>query len=346
MKIQDASVLMTSTKTFQTQYEEKEHLRVWIDPQDPWLSEDRITLSRQARSCSAEAASHGDGPLTDDYACLKVTLEVLLAEVLTGRKCEILDMARFEKGRIPPEDTLSNQGMGSDTLRDPSSDRVGWAVDYSHQACSYEKEAVTFFAVGIIRTADGKDVDFALRVDMHREYVTHHSLSLRAGDAALMDPLVVNFNGNTAQLGNTTFAFDLDVDGDEELLPTLQPGSGFLAIDFNHDGMIANGGELFGPQTGQGFAELSAYDADGNHWIDEADPAFDQLSVWTMDDQGNHALSPLRDRGIGAIYLKNLASEFDLKGTDNALKGRISNTGVFLNEEGGAGTIQQLDLAV
>jgi hypothetical protein len=32
-----------------------------------------------------------------------------------------------------------------------------------------------------------------------------------------------------------------------------------------------------GPQTGNGFAELAAYDADRNNWIEEGDPAYGDL---------------------------------------------------------------------
>jgi hypothetical protein len=37
---------------------------------------------------------------------------------------------------------------------------------------------------------------------------------------------------------------------------------------------------------------------------------------------------------------------FDLKGAENVLLGRTVRTGIYVNESGTAGTIQQLDLAV
>ena len=57
-------------------------------------------------------------------------------------------------------------------------------------------------------------------------------------------------------------------------------------------------------------------------------------------------MNSLKDKGVGAIYLGNLSSNFDLRGNSNELKGQISNTGVFLQENGIPGTIQQLDLVV
>ena len=56
-------------------------------------------------------------------------------------------------------------------------------------------------------------------------------------------------------------------------------GSGLLALDKNGDGIINNGTELFGPNTQDGFSELSKYDSDGNGWIDENDSVYDNLRI-------------------------------------------------------------------
>ncbi len=85
-----------------------------------------------------------------------------------------------------------------------------------------------------------------------------------------------------------------------------------------------DGRELFGPRTGDGFAELAAYDDDGNDWIDENDGIYDNLSIWTRDIQGNDHLSNLAEREIGAIYLSAVDSRFDLKDGANQLHGRVS----------------------
>ena len=89
-----------------------------------------------------------------------------------------------------------------------------------------------------------------------------------------VDPLVVNFDGTAAQLSDAKFSFDLQRDGQNETLPTLGSGSGFLALDLNGDGKINDGGERFGPRSGDEFADLAQYDGDGNPWIDEADPIY------------------------------------------------------------------------
>ena len=162
--------------------------------------------------------------------------------------------------------------------------------------------------------------------------------------AKLKDPLVLNFNGNAAELTTTRFSFDIDSDGQQDQIAFTGPNSGFLALDRNNDGVINNGSELFGPTTGQGFAELAAYDQDGNQWIDENDSIYNKLRIWSKDAQGQDQLIALGQRGVGAIYLGQVTSPFALKDSDNNLLGQIRSSGVFLQENGVAGTVQQIDL--
>lgn len=65
-----------------------------------------------------------------------------------------------------------------------------------------------------------------------------------------------------------------------------------MALDVNYDGIINDGRELFGPRTGNGFLELAEFDIDGNNWIDENDPIFEKLRIWTLDEKGNEVIYP------------------------------------------------------
>ena len=60
----------------------------------------------------------------------------------------------------------------------------------------------------------------------------------------LCDPLVINLEGNVAQVSDQTFFFDIDCDGVEDEISKLISGSGFLALDQNGDGIINDGSEL------------------------------------------------------------------------------------------------------
>jgi hypothetical protein len=176
--------------------------------------------------------------------------------------------------------------------------------------------------------------------------VQHEEFHLKAGDERLFDPLVLNFNGGSAQLTERQFQFDLNADGRAERIALLRPGSGFLALDRNGDGKVNDGSELFGPQSGNGFAELARYDQDGNRFIDEADAIFQQLKVWTRDANGEQRLLALGQAGVGAIYLGHIGSEFTLEDGNREQVGQLRDSGFFLREDGTSGTVQQIDLVV
>jgi hypothetical protein len=218
-------------------------------------------------------------------------------------------------------------------------------VEYDLHEQYVEAEQTTVSAKGTIKTADGKEINFQLDLSMSRSYYESTDISLRMGNAQRKDPLVINFDGNAAQLSDQKFSFDLDGDGDEEDISQFASASGYLALDKNSDGRINDGKELLGPETDSGFGELAALDSDKNGWIDENDAAFDQLKVWVPGTDGGKLLS-LKEAGVGALALAHVGSKFELRGQGNSNLGGIRDTGVFLFEDGRVGTLQEVDLTV
>lgn len=161
----------------------------------------------------------------------------------------------------------------------------------------------------------------------------------------MCDPLVINLDTDVASLSDQTFYFDIDADGELDEISQLGAGSGYLALDKNGDGQINDGSELFGTASGNGFADLAQYDEDGNGWIDENDAVWDKLKIWCKDEEGNDVLYRLADKGVGAICLQNVSTDFTLKGSSGQTQGAIRNSGVFLYENGAAGTVQHVDVA-
>ncbi len=207
---------------------------------------------------------------------------------------------------------------------------------------TYEAETTQFSAKGVVQTADGKQIDFNLDLVMDREYTSY---AVERVAARATDPPVLNFEGDAAELTDARFTFDLNADGQAEQINYLKPGSAFLSFDKNGNGTIDDGSELFGTQTGDGFAELAAYDEDANGFIDEGDAVFGKLSLYNKDSSGSDQLTSLAGAGVGAIYLKSASTEFSLnKLVDNTKQGQIRSTGVYINENGTVGTVQQVDL--
>lgn len=216
---------------------------------------------------------------------------------------------------------------------------------YSFYYCA-ESETTCFETTGTAVTADGRKLSFNISVEMSRSFTQMAEEYCDFGQPRLCDPLVINLNTNVASVSDQKFFFDLDADGSKEEISMLNSGSGYLALDNNADGIINDGSELFGTQSGNGFKDLLAYDEDGNGWIDEADSIFTKLKIWTMNEDGTSELMDLKEAGIGAIYLGYENTEFSLKNEQNETNAVIQKTGLFLYEDGEAGTIQQMDLAV
>lgn len=208
-----------------------------------------------------------------------------------------------------------------------------------------ETEETSFAAKGTVRTADGREISINLDVSMSRSFTQYFEEELSIMKVNTCDPLVINFEGNVADLTDQKFLFDIDGDGDKEEISNLAGGSGYLALDKNGDGIINDGKELFGPNSGNGFADLAAYDQDGNGWIDEADPIWSKLKIWCRNEDGTDSLYTLSDKGVGAICLQNTSTDFSVKGADNQTNGIIRSTGIFLYENGNVGTVQHLDVA-
>ncbi len=202
--------------------------------------------------------------------------------------------------------------------------------------------SMPFKAEGLIKTSDGREINFSLESDLNAGSV---ALSVPSeGSSNAVDPLVVNFGSASARLTNVKFDFDLDSDGKLESISFPSPESGFLALDKNNDGIINNGSELFGPSNGDGFSELAQYDTDSNNWIDENDEVFSKLKIWSKDSNGNDTIGSAITNGIGAIFLGSIQTSVNLTGNNGENSGQVAQTGVFLHENGTVGTIQHVNL--
>jgi hypothetical protein len=332
MKIANSSLQFEASHQQMQLQEVTESMRMWKgnrpeDAGDANADAGRVNISDAGRAAqTAESAAIGEGIDVEDP---KTQLIKFLLARMTGKEVEIFDAGKMGSASAP----ASSEGFG---------------LEYDRHESYTEAERMNFSASGMIRTADGRSIDFHFSMSMERYYHTESDVSVRLGNARqTCDPLVINFSGNAAQLTDQRFAFDLNSDGHaSERINFLGSGSGFLAFDRNGDGKINNGSELFGTRTGNGFAELAELDGDKNGWIDENDDAFAHLSIWIKDSRGADVLRSLKDMGIGAISLSNVDSPFSIKDKNNDLQGQVRGNGVYLWEDGRAGSIQQVDLTV
>lgn len=219
-------------------------------------------------------------------------------------------------------------------------------VTASEEVSFEEEESMSFSTTGTVVTADGREITFNMSVGMSRSFAQYYKQE-STDIVSMCDPLVINLNDDVVGLSDQKFFFDLDCDGTEEEISTLESGNAFLALDHNNDGKINDGSELFGTKSGNGFADLAQYDEDGNGWIDEADSVFNKLKIWVKDENGNDKLYTLKEKGMGAIYLGSQETNYSLKSdTSGEINGQIRRSGVFLYENGMAGTLAHVDMAI
>lgn len=210
-----------------------------------------------------------------------------------------------------------------------------------------EKERTSYQTKGTVVTADGREIEFYLSFAMSRGFEQYYNEKYERNVVSFCDPLVINLDSTMPSVSDEKFLFDIDGDGVLDTISKLSNKSGYLAIDKNGDGQINDGKELFGTKSGNGFAELAEYDSDGNGWIDEGDEIWDKLMIWCMDENGKTELYHVSEKGVGAICLQNVASDFSLNSLKtNQTNAAVRSTGIFLYENGGVGTVQHMDLAI
>lgn len=361
MRIASSTVQMDSSHSSQQEHELNESLRVWVGNRRPDFegtqskSRSLPTLSDSVQISNAgkSAQSSESNAIQDSIDAVendpRMRLIRAMIAMLTGQDVKVFDASQLHVDspstaiQDPNQTNQSSQSNQSQATQQPA----GYGVEYDHHESYSESEQTSFQASGVVRTSDGKEISFNISLSMSRSYHEESNTSIRLGDARKThDPLVINFDGTAAQLTSQRFKFDLNADGQAENINFVAGGSGFLALDKNGDGKINDGSELFGAKSGNGFADLAALDSDHNGWIDENDAAYGKLQIWTKDASGKDQLSTLKQAGVGALNVAATATPFDLKEANNALQGQIKSSGIYLNENGSAGTIQQVDLTV
>ena len=350
MQIVESQVSMASSHYMHKEKRTEENFRFWVGDSPPDQEgnqsginssvQDIVSISIEAQKKISEPqniAIRDSGESAESSVDPKMQVIRRIMEAFTGREIKVAEFA--------PDKGISVNGPENIPAQDGQ--REGWGLEYDYHEEYHETEKLGLTASGKVITADGKEISFSLEVAMSRELHESTSISIRAGDARLVDPLVINFNGQTADLTNTKFSFDLDADGSDEEISFVGSGSGFIVFDRNQDGEINDGSEMFGPQTGHGFEELARYDTNGNGWLDESDSLYDKLQIWSKGPDGNDHFFTLTEKSVGAIFLSGISSPFTLESQPGGeLNGKIRESSIFIKEDGSVGTVQEIDLAV
>ena len=350
MKIMNSSVALSGSHTLISRRSSSMSLAVWgAGPGSARLGggasgngEDAYRVDLGARRFSSPAFSvaratgtkrkQKDAKDTYSDARLKLIEEIMF--LLTGKRVRVRDPAESMEG--------ANDGYARQSFPQTQ----GFGVIFTSSETYFEAESVNFSASGTVETADGRSISFDMRLAMERSYYEQHNLEIRIGDAArTVDPLAINLGSGPIGLTDAKFAFDLDGDGSAESISFLTGQAGFLALDKNGDGRINDGKELFGTASGDGFKDLAVYDEDENGWIDEGDSVFKELKVFNMNADGSASLLSLGEAGVGALYLGSVQTRYSFK-QEGELQAEMRKSSVYLKENGTAGCLHHIDLAI
>jgi Ca2+-binding RTX toxin-like protein len=155
------------------------------------------------------------------------------------------------------------------------------------------------------------------------------------------DPLLLDLNGDgvkTSGFADGIF-FDHDNNGFAEWSTWVSREDGMLALDFNNNGIIDNGSEIFGSGTAlsngayaaNGYAALEQYDTNSDRVINNQDQIFSRLQVL----KGDGTLMNLAQAGIIAINLTNNATNtIDANGNTQTAAGTFVKANMTTGQMG------------
>ena len=253
----------------------------------------------------------------------------ILEQLTTGKLLSWIEGSSAQKIAAQQQQTApSTEAAPPAAPVDNGSTVLEWNYRYQELSASFSGEA---------ELQDGSKISWSFDFGIKEEHFSFQSYQ----QAALKDPLLLSMAGTAVSLQNTGTAFDFSGNGNNAMLPGLGSGQYYLVFDQNNNGKADNGTELFGPVSGQGFAELATLDDNQNGFIDATDKRWQQLGLW----DGKSAVKSLADMGIAAISAESVATAFGLY-DGNHLLGRIARSGIFLTEQGMPGLIQQVDLNI
>lgn len=258
------------------------------------LPMDRLDISPQARTMQDSTSNNKDpdDPLEDDLSLSSEDrLKMELIKQLFGDESGDIS-ERLQK--ISDLMKQNQEAAAAAQNTDPAAMRM--------QADHIEAQRISMQ----IEQDDGT------KISIEYTHLEMDSLNVQSGkQQPASDPLVLDLDGDGIELTNIKdgVLFDIDGNGKKEKTSFVSQDDGFLAMDWDLNGLIESGMELFGDQKGaaNGFAELAKFDDNKDSRISDADSIFDKLLVYrelNKDGVGSGSeLGRLKDLGITAISL-------------------------------------------
>jgi hypothetical protein len=170
-----------------------------------------------------------------------------------------------------------------------TADIVALTTAQIHAMETSDIAALTTAQIAVLTTSDL----VVMHTDGHTAAFTSaqaQALTTTQLDAFLTSPIVLDLDGNGIQTVGVHNGVSFDITGSGHAIQTgwVAGKDGMLVRDLNHDGIINNGGELFGTATilssgahaKNGFEALQAMDTNHDGVINMSDADFKALQIW------------------------------------------------------------------
>ena len=177
------------------------------------------------------------------------------------------------------------------------------------------------------------------------------------GKYHIVDPMILDLDGDgieTMTAGQYQGAlFDHNKDGIRTATGWVKPDDGLLVLDRNGDGIINNGGELFGDSTlladgsraAHGYAALVELDSNGDGKVDAADEQFADLRVWRdLNSDGISTASELFT--LEELGIASLDTAYKNIHTGLAGGNTLVQQGSFIKADGSSGQMGDVNFVV
>ena len=204
MKIASSDIQMASSRSLLETREKSETLTAWtgkrpemnLNPNSNRITAaanqgqggitDRVTISNQQqpseldrsadKTCSACDNGGSSGGTDNEVSMLK-----LLVENMIGRS---INIHSYSSTSSESAQTVSNTPeQSADQAAVAQGAQQGWGIEYDSKESYSRIESTSFSAQGIIKTSDGREINFAVNLEMKQEFYQESSVSFRAGDA-------------------------------------------------------------------------------------------------------------------------------------------------------------------
>jgi hypothetical protein len=284
---------------------------------------------------------------------VKLQLMVLVLERFLGRALDISDFSLTANKNQQSNSTANGSSvLNKDIFTPPGGELIN--IDgqsfqqgdvVSVEQWNSREQQLDYQVQGTFKVNE-RELFLDYKYSLASEQVSYSKIEMSV--EALKDPIIVQFGAQG--LGEISGQKDFDINQDSSLniLPVFSGDVGYLVYDKNHNNKADDGGELFGPETGQGFTELALLDSNKNGFIDAEDQHFEKLYLWQPGKDNNQAEQwlSLKEAEIQAISVSATSTPYDFYDQQGEIQAQLRQSSFAISDNGTGRGVHQVDVRI